>query len=83
MVKIGIFFYAKLGLAGLLLFVPVLPVFIAPIWEWIETGSPSTFVFVYVLCFGSLMLNRYLMVRAITKETLEKFRREQISNKNT
>ena len=76
LVKVAIFMFHKWGIFGLLSLLAVLPVFIAPIWEWIETGSPWTFVFIYVLFLGSMKLKSILIHREVTKEVLAKFAAE-------
>jgi hypothetical protein len=58
-IKILIFLYSQWGTAGIwagFTFLP--PIVICPIWQWIETGNYLTFILVYGMGFGGLVLFR-------------------------
>ena len=59
-VRILLFLYHQWRLLGIAIgFTVVPPVLIAPIWEWVTTGHYMTFVFIYLLGFGGLVLSTF------------------------
>lgn len=54
LIKIGVYLYHLYGVLGILAMFLTVPLFVAPVAEWISTGSPWTFILLYVFFFGSV-----------------------------
>lgn len=72
--KVIIFMFHKWGILGALSVFFAVPLFVAPIWEWVDSGSPWTFIFIYVL-FPASMFWRRVLINMESDSIAEQIRR--------